>query len=99
MSLPELIASVRDRLRTDSAVLQRFEGLLSAAGFRDEDDYPERWRMSERAVYRVGEDFPRLVPSNVPSGVGSVRYVLTLAACGGSLVSAAQLSETLGGSA
>jgi hypothetical protein len=75
---------------------ERFNALLSAAGFRREDDYsPWRWRHRETTVYEVRESFPRLTPSTIPMEVSNTRYSLALNQCSQYLVPCDRLKEAL----
>src|SRR5450830_170430 len=66
----------------ERGALDAFETLLAAAGFRWEDDYSKSlWVEGASHVYRVSDDFPRLTAKDVPSGVGEVKYSLSLQEC------------------
>ena len=61
---------------------QEFEGLLLAAGLEPDDDYSDhRWLEGTSHIYSVTDDFPRVVPSEVRSGVARVRYTVSLGDC------------------
>lgn len=80
VSLPELVDSLRGRVREDAETLQEFERKLTRAGYLEEfaNRYQRRYNMLQEAVYRVVDGFPRIV--NPPPGVHSVRYQLSIAA-------------------
>jgi hypothetical protein len=99
-TLAEMVDRVRRRIRTDVVAEPRFEGLLSAAGFRDEDDYStERWTMVERSILRVNGRFPRITTAQLSDGVGAVRYELDVSRCTEYMVSRDDLLRVLGGEA
>ena len=87
-TVTDVACRIKERLlRHDSGSAEQYEALLTAAGFRYEDDYSEtRWTGGERGIYRVTGAFPRLTPATMPVGVAHVKYVLSLAACGSFLV-------------
>lgn len=59
------------------------EALLAATGFRWEDDYAEfKWIEGNAHVYEVRDDFPRLSPTDLRTGVADVRYTVSLPECG-----------------
>lgn len=99
------VADVASRIRTrldgfDKRLVDRYDSLLAAAGFRYEDDYSANlWSGGERSIYKVAEGFPRLVARTIPSGISVVRYNLSLAECGGFLVAPEKLMQALAGEA
>ncbi len=97
LSLTEHVQRVRSKLSAaDPSVLDRFDALLLATGYSHEHDYSaQKWIVSERSWFRVDDGFPRLTPSNIPSGTGSVSYFVDLRLSGGSLISLDTLRETL----
>ena len=90
---------IRDRLAaSDELVVDRYNALLAAAGFRYDDDYSgTRWTGGERSIYRVEGAFPRLTKANLPSGISDVRYVLSVNECGAFLASPEALEAALTG--
>lgn len=81
-SLPELIRSVRNLLSGISA--ERFEEGLSEQGYLDV--HQERYitpRYTSRTTrwFHVREGFPRLLPADLPEGIGEVSYSVSIAAC------------------
>lgn len=82
-----LVAVIRD-LRAKTAALPEIarvlERLLFDAGYMDlhaERYESMRFRVAESRVFRVRNEFPRIVPSGLVSGVGSVTYRLDLKSC------------------
>lgn len=81
LSLPVLIAQIEAVL--PEHVLPKWEETLTAAGYlRVQSDRYERPRYVVRSqrLYRVLDGFPRLLDSDLPSGVSQVSYTLAVAA-------------------
>lgn len=92
-TLPQVVREVRGALTGDHVLLSQFEAMLAAAGFDDAYavEYDKlKLRIRGHGLYRLGEGFPRLIPSSVPSGlpagVSNVTYELRLDAAGQWLV-------------
>ena len=84
VTLPELVGRVRGAFALWPKALEEFEEALLAAGYMDL--HASRYEALGYAVrheitFRVGPDFPRIVESDLPQGVGEVTYGLSLAAC------------------
>jgi hypothetical protein len=80
ISLPELIAAVRNKLETNTE-RDELSCKLTKYGYydKDEDKYAEiRYQFSEQRTYRVNSDFPRLTRRIVPNGVTRAEYHLDL---------------------
>jgi hypothetical protein len=98
LTLTDVVDRLRARCTGNVVALDRFDGLLAAAGYRQEDDYDDfRWSVTERGIYRVESRFPRLIPSAVPNGVTKIGYSVLLQECGDMLVTPATLRAALGG--
>lgn len=69
------------------AVLEQFETALEACRYarREEYDEPE-WLLTDRRLFEVRDDFPRLTPAMLPPGVHAVSYAILLHACQGFVV-------------
>lgn len=96
-SLPDVVASARAVLAASSAV-ELFEDRLLASGYLDAHAprYEGRgWRIRETRDFAVRRGFPRIVEKDLPSGVGSVRYGLALAACESFAIPVATLRSEL----
>ena len=77
-------------------VSQEFEGLLLAAGLDPDDDYSDhRWLEGTSHFYTVTNDFPRILPREVRSGVARVSYTVSLGDCEPFRVMESQLVDTL----
>lgn len=75
-----------------------FESLLSAAGYRSEDDYSGYpWLEGASRIYLVSGGFPRITSSEIRPGVSNVRYSVAMASCEAFATSVSALEEALGG--
>lgn len=83
LTVTQVAAEVRRRLEeAEPASVEQFEGLLSAAGLRWDDDYADaRWIEGSRRVFAVGAGFPRITPDGLQAGVTDVRYAVSLIEC------------------
>jgi hypothetical protein len=78
----DLVGRIRSRIESMPSSIQSFEEKLLAAGYLDREEYAA-FRFSLRAVrqYRVEGNFPRIVRSDLSSGIGAVGYEIILATC------------------
>jgi hypothetical protein len=77
-SLNGIIAAVQERLEEADAV-EAFDRKLVAHGYAPLPDYDEpRFVVSEVRSYRVGDGFPRLMRSQLPTGIANVAYDIRL---------------------
>ncbi|MDE0623056.1 MAG: PD-(D/E)XK motif protein [Bryobacterales bacterium] len=99
VTVTEMAKRVREFIGSqDTSALGEFEERLMAAGYTDADDYADHlWLIGNAAIFEVVEGFPRIIPPMIPSGVGDVRYRITLAECEPFRVEAADLSATISG--
>ena len=75
-----------------------FEERLFATGFDWEHDYSEQpWLVTDETLFEVRDEFPRLTPSMIPSGVEYVSYRLALGECEDYRVSFAILEAAVEG--
>lgn len=83
LSITDIVLRVRSAIeQMDVGAVASFEDLLSAAGFRWTDDYSDtRWLEGSVRIYRVAPGFPRLAASQIPAGVSSVKYAVSLVEC------------------
>ncbi len=83
VTITDVARGLRDRIvATDPAVEHLFEERLQASGFSWEHDYRDRlWLIGKARFFEVAEGFPRIVPSDYPSGVENVRYAISLKDC------------------
>ena len=89
---------VRDRMALDNAATDRYESLLTAAGFRWEDDYSDfKWVEGLCRVYGVTDSFPRVTTKEIAAGVSNVRYSVSLVECERFVVEEKTLNEAIAG--
>ena len=64
------------------SVLDAFEVALEAWGYDRKDEYDQpAWLLTDRRLFEVREDFPRITPAMLPAGVQKVSYEILLRAC------------------
>lgn len=77
-SLNEIVTAVQSRLGEADAV-EAFDRKLVAHGYAPLPEYDQpRFVVSEVRSYRVGDGFPRLMRSQLPTGIASVAYDIRL---------------------
>lgn len=81
ISLPIAVTTVRLLLENDENSRSVFESSLIEAGYLDidADKYSKQYTIRSREVFDIHGGFPRIV--SVPSGVGDLRYTVTISAC------------------
>ena len=95
------VHEVAERIRTNLFLLNpsaccEYELRLSAAGYREEDDYSDyHWLEGQSRIYLVSDDFPRIASGEIRSGVSNVRYSVSLDACEPFASSANDLNRSL----
>ncbi|MER9641423.1 PD-(D/E)XK motif protein [Mesorhizobium sp. M0239] len=68
-------------LQASALIAEDWDRCLSAAGYRQEDDYNDfRWVVSSPAWHEVAAGFPR-VDLPLPQGVTDLKYTIALATC------------------
>ena len=83
LTLNEIVVDIRSKLLIFGAsALDIFEAGLISAGYETRPEYElESWKPLRATIYEVEDDFPRLVPSNMPIGIRNVTYRILPAAC------------------
>ena len=82
----------------DMVAVELFEERLAAIGFDWTDDYSDKpWLVVGESLYAVREGFPRITPEMFPSGVGNVRYTVSLLDCGMFRVDPSMLMTAISG--
>ncbi|TAI82693.1 PD-(D/E)XK motif protein [Pectobacterium versatile] len=77
-SLNEIVAAIQARFDEAGAV-EAFDRKLVAHGYAPLPDYDEpRFVVSDVRSYRVADDFPRLMRSQLPTGIAKVAYDIRL---------------------
>lgn len=81
--LAQLIQRVRGLVACDPSRLDTLNGRLIAVGYLEEQakSYEERYTLRRSDVYQVITGFPRIMPADLPVGVGNVAYDLSIASC------------------
>jgi hypothetical protein len=84
-SIPLLIAEIHSLLQENDELLNLFENGLSKVGFSElfVDEYSKlKFRIIEEVLFRVGEDFPKLINANfingIPAGIEKIDYEINL---------------------
>jgi hypothetical protein len=98
-TLEEIVSAVVDQVTTASPMAgERLAQLIAAVGYRPEDDYSDsRWSTGVIRIFEVTGDFPRLAGTDMPAGVGSVRYSLALNECEPYRIEQELLKAAIGG--
>jgi Putative PD-(D/E)XK family member, (DUF4420) len=83
-TLPTMVASVRSLVASDAIAKDELENLLFEIGYLD--IHATRYEnigyiIREHNYFRVGEDFPKIIESDLRNGVGDVRYTISVAEC------------------
>lgn len=97
-TLVEMIARIRAAISTSPHLAATFEAGLFGAGYLDAHApryvHP-RYRLRAACFYHVAGDFPRIVEQDLRSGVGGVRYSISVAACRPYLVPESEVARRL----
>lgn len=98
LSLKSLSSTVSSRLATNKRGLMEFQRKLIVAGYDTDASYAEEtFKLERLSIYRVEEDFPRLVPSNVPLGITKVSYEIACEMINDFLVAPSELEALING--
>ena len=82
-TLPEMVQSIRI-LAADAGCQQVIDERLLLSGYKleDADTYSDiGYTIRSRVQFRIENDFPRVVPTDLRQGVGEVRYSIAVTAC------------------
>ncbi len=83
-SLPVLIGEIRDILQVSASTLEHFNEQLFEMGYLDsESSWYEKtgYHVLSQKAYKITDGFPRILSSNIPIGVGDIKYSIVLSAC------------------
>jgi hypothetical protein len=80
-SLDEIALALLAATGPMSAAGIRLQSGLEAAGWVEGVGYDERWHLTSRSYYSVGEGFPRIVRTDLRPGVSRVQYQIAVADC------------------
>jgi hypothetical protein len=84
VSLPSLVAGIRTDFGGHTVLINAFNDRLLERGWLDAHAARyegKRLTVRKELTFRVEPGFPRIVESDLPSGVGDVTFALSLAAC------------------
>jgi hypothetical protein len=98
-SLPARVHVVRELLTVDAVAATEFERLLFDSGYLDchAPAYETRgYTIREANFFEVRDGFPRIVESDLPKGVGDVRYTISVAECKNYCFPEAEARQLLG---
>lgn len=97
-TIPAAIRDIREVLRVNDLALLDFDEKLTKAGYSPifEEKY-EKWgyKIYEERMFKVEDEFPRLIGSDLPNGVGGLKYKVELSACEKFEISQEERDETL----
>lgn len=99
-TLPEQITAIRKELSEDPKSLDHFNEHLFMAGYLDEhhEKYDDvGYSVRNKQVFHVKEDFPRITEKDLMTGVGDVRYSISLSSCIPFIISDEEFQMNIGG--
>jgi len=82
-TISDMVHNVRNKLdSSDPRNIADYDDILISSGFDYDYDYSDtHWILMNRHLYQVSEGFPRIIASEIVSGVTSVSYSITLTSC------------------
>lgn len=81
-TVADLVRAIRARVELSPVASTEFALRLAEAGYSDAEDYERMWyRVTHVRCFEVRDDFPRLVQSAIPAGIGDATYSVDLGAC------------------
>lgn len=97
-SVSDIARRLLVHFESNSSAIDKYESLLTAAGFRWEDDYSDyKWIQGSSRIYEVTAGFPRVTATEIATGLSNVRYSLSLIECERFAVDENVLVEALSG--
>lgn len=82
LCLPNIVENIRSELSNDIDASMLFQERLLSADYFDREEYRNfTYRFERFRHFNVVAEFPRIVRSLLPAGIGSVRYELDLLNC------------------
>jgi hypothetical protein len=99
-TLPAIIANVRGLVADDTLAKDELENCLFEVGYLDihASRYEETaYSIREYNYFKVENDFPRIIESDLLNGVGDVRYTISVAECKRFSISASEVITLIGG--
>ena len=79
-TLHDIVDRVGAAVQKEGGSAPDWEHALDASGYRAEDEYAERWTVSDPAWHEVVAGFPR-VQLPLHHGVANLRYTIAIQAC------------------
>jgi hypothetical protein len=78
VSLNSVVDTIREKINQNTATLKYFNERLESADYLEEhtENYNAQYGVKTRSVYEVGDSFPKLTNSNLPSGVYDTSYFI-----------------------
>lgn len=99
-SLPQLVKNIRDELtKTNPHILSVFNNKLISYGYMNlhEEKYLSTgYHVRSSTLFQVVDGFPRLLEDDIPSGVGDLKYSVSISSCLGFTVDATEFSKMIG---
>lgn len=81
-TLPDIVDALRKKIESDSYAYQLFEERLLAIGYFDHEEYCiHKYNLERFRFFNIRDEFPRIIRSCLPSGIGKVIYEVDLAFC------------------
>lgn len=97
-TLPEIVGSITEILKSDMPALNHFRNLLFEAGYFEhhrELYLSKGYLIRNNTYYKVEGDFPRIEENNVPDGVGDVKYSIIVTGCNEYIVTENEVLQNL----
>lgn len=96
-SLNSIVEQIRSKISNNQNALKLFNERLLLVGYFDEDyeNYKRQYAFRKRNFYEVASDFPRLVTSDLPTGLFDIKYNIELSAIEQFLVSNDSILELI----
>jgi hypothetical protein len=75
-TLPELVNKIRENLSMNYILKTMFEEKIIQTGYLDDDaiKYDSKYKLVEKCIYLVNEDFPKITKSTLPKGIFNSVY-------------------------
>jgi Putative PD-(D/E)XK family member, (DUF4420) len=99
-TLPAIVANIRALVADDTLAKDELENCLFEVGYLDihASRYEETaYSIREYNYFKVENDFPRIIESDLRNGVGDVRYTISVAECKRFSIPASEVITLIGG--
>lgn len=97
-TLPSIIRQIRDSLKENIQDKSYFDQMLFDSGYLDEhsEHYASTgYTIRQESFFKVTADFPRLIGSDLPEGIGDLNYSVNISNCSNFAVSGKFVLETI----